>query len=65
MRLGVHEPGRVWAGMARVEAHLERNELDEASAVLGSVRDAADATHRAPYQSLVALQGAKLGAGDG
>jgi LuxR family maltose regulon positive regulatory protein len=60
MRLGVHEPGRIWAGMARVEVHLERNEVGEAAAVLDSVRDAADATHRAPYQSLVALQGARL-----
>ncbi len=60
MHLRVHEPGRIWAGMARVEAHLERNELREATAALDSVRDAADATHRTPYQSLVALQGARV-----
>jgi LuxR family transcriptional regulator, maltose regulon positive regulatory protein len=60
MRLGIHEPGRIWAGMARVETHLERNEFDQATAILESVREAADASHRAPYQSLVALQGARL-----
>jgi LuxR family transcriptional regulator, maltose regulon positive regulatory protein len=58
--LAAHEPGRIWLGMARVEAHLERNELEPASAVLDSVRLAADATHRAPYQSLVMLQQARL-----
>jgi LuxR family transcriptional regulator, maltose regulon positive regulatory protein len=60
MHLGLHEPGRIFGGMARVEAHFERNQLDQASSVLDLVRVAAEATHRASYQSLVALQGARL-----
>jgi LuxR family maltose regulon positive regulatory protein len=53
------------AGLARVEAHLERNELVTAVDVLDSVRISADASHRAPFQSLVALHEARTARASG
>ena len=60
LRIAAHEPGRIWSGLAQVEVHLQRNELEQASAVLDMVGFAADAGHRVPYQSQVTLQRARL-----
>ncbi len=60
LQLAIREPGRIWSGLARAEVLIERNELVAAAAVLGEVVAGAEATHRAPMQSLVALQQARL-----
>jgi ATP/maltotriose-dependent transcriptional regulator MalT len=58
--LGTHEPGRIYAGLAMVEVHLERHEHENAREVFDDVRSAAEASHRVTLQSLVTLQHAKL-----
>jgi hypothetical protein len=60
LHLGIYEPGRIWVGMAKVEIHLERNELEDAAAAIDAVRASADATHRTSFQSHVILQHARL-----
>jgi LuxR family maltose regulon positive regulatory protein len=61
-RLGLasHDPGRVLAGLALVELHLERDEPESAVRVLDEVKQASDASHRLPLQSMVALHEAKV-----
>lgn len=58
--LGEHEPGRIFAGMALVEIHLERREHDLAAQILEKVTCAGEASHRLTLQSLVMLQNARL-----
>ncbi len=63
--LGDHEPGRIFAGLALVELHLERHEHDAAGRILDQVMRASDASHRLTLQSLATLQNAKLARGLG
>ena len=58
--LGIHEPGRVYANVAVLEVHLERNEPDAAMALLEDVKRASEASHRLTLESLVTLQRARL-----
>jgi LuxR family transcriptional regulator, maltose regulon positive regulatory protein len=58
--LGSHELGRVFAGLALVELHLERNELEAAFELVEQMHVVADATHRVPLQSQVLLHRAKV-----
>ena len=58
--LGSHEPGRILAGLALVEVHLERMEHDVAGALLDDVKRASEASHRLTLQTLVTLQEAKV-----
>jgi LuxR family maltose regulon positive regulatory protein len=60
LHLRIGEPGRIMAGLARVESRLERNEWEAAGELLDAVRAGAEASHRAPFQSLVALHEARL-----
>jgi LuxR family maltose regulon positive regulatory protein len=54
------EVGRICAGLALAELHLERREDEEAVQVLEEVAQASDASHRPTLQSLVSLHRAKL-----
>jgi ATP/maltotriose-dependent transcriptional regulator MalT len=58
--LGDHDPGRIFAGVALVELHLERHEHEAAGRILDEVTRASDASHRLTLQSLVTLQNARL-----
>ena len=58
--LGCHEPGRIFAGLARLELHLERNDLASAESVLDEVKDASERSHRLTLRSLVGLHEVKL-----
>ncbi len=60
LELGAHEPGRIFAGLALAEVHMERNELGAAASALDDVRVAGDASGRPPFQSAIALQQARL-----
>jgi LuxR family maltose regulon positive regulatory protein len=55
LALGLHEPGRIFAGLARVELHVERGEDDTATQVLDECKRAGDASHRVTLQAAVAL----------
>ena len=55
-----HELGRIFAGLARVELHVERDEHEPALQVLDEVKRAAEESHRLTVQSLVTLQRAKV-----
>ena len=61
-RLGLesHELGVVFAGLARVEVHLERNEREPAGRILREVAQASDASPRVTVQHTVTLHRAKL-----
>ena len=63
--LGRHEPGRIYAGMAEVEVHLERNDVASARRLLDEVKRAAEASHRLTMQSPVILQQARLARASG
>ncbi|HEU4839950.1 MAG TPA: hypothetical protein VFT09_00860, partial [Ilumatobacteraceae bacterium] len=58
--LGRHEVGRIYAGLAMVEVHLERHEHEAAGALMDAVRGASEASQRVTVQSLVTLQHARL-----
>ena len=58
--LGRHELGRIYAGLAMVEVHLERNEQEIARQLLDGVAADAELSHRLTVQADVALQHAKL-----
>ena len=50
----------MFAGLARVEIHLERHHDDEATAALDELEDVCVATHRVTLQALVRLQQTRL-----
>ena len=58
--LGSHEPGRIFADLALVEVHLERNDHEAAARILHRVTQATEATHRPTLQSLITLYQAKV-----
>jgi hypothetical protein len=53
------EVGRIFAGLALAEVHLEHGDDGQALPILEEVTRATAATHRPTLQSLVALQQAK------
>lgn len=65
LHLGIGEVGRIMADLARADAHLERNELEAAATLVESARVKADASHRAPFQSLVAIHEARVARASG
>ena len=58
--LGAREPGRIFAALAKFAAHLEREEHASAATALEHAKLSADASHRLPMQSLVALHRARF-----
>ena len=54
------EVGRIFAGLALAELHLERGDDEQAVQMLEEVTRASDASHRPTLQSLVTLHRAKL-----
>ena len=59
-RLRSPEVGRIFAGLALAELHLERGDDEQAVQMLEEVTRASDASHRPTLQSLVTLHRAKL-----
>jgi LuxR family maltose regulon positive regulatory protein len=58
--LGRYELGRLYAGLAMVEVHLERDEQEIARALVEDIRADAEQSHRLTVQAEVSLQQAKL-----
>ena len=58
--MGDLEVGRIFAGLALAELHLERGDDEQAVQMLEEVTRASDASHRPTLQSLVTLHRAKL-----
>ena len=58
--LGAHELGRVYTALALVEQHVERHELEQASAASVAARAVVDANRRVNVQSLAMFQEAQL-----
>ncbi len=58
--LAIWEPGRIFAGLALVDVHLERNEQELALRVLADVKKASVASHRLTLQSMVLLREAEV-----
>ena len=54
------EVGRIFAGLALAELHLERGDDEQAVQMLEEVKRTSDASHRPTLQSLVTLYRAKL-----
>ena len=52
--------GRIFAGLALAELHLEHGDNEQAAQMLEEVARASDASHRPTLQSLVTLHRAKL-----
>jgi LuxR family transcriptional regulator, maltose regulon positive regulatory protein len=55
-----HEPGRIYADLAMLVLHIERNELENARELVVGIRAAAELGRRVTVQSEVLLQHAKL-----
>ena len=60
LRLGSHEPGRIFADLALVEVHLERDDHETAARILDRVTPVSEATHRPTLQCLTMLYQAKV-----
>ena len=60
LRLGSHEPGRIFADLALVEVHLERHDHEAAARILHRITQATEAIHRPTLQSLTPLYQAKV-----
>jgi LuxR family maltose regulon positive regulatory protein len=58
--LGGDEPGRIFAGLAQFEVHVERNELEDATRVLDDVVAASEQSHQLTLRCLVGVHEARL-----
>ena len=58
--LGDHEHGRIFAGLATAEVHLERHDHEAAARTLDELTRAGEASQRLTLQGLVTLQNARL-----
>jgi LuxR family maltose regulon positive regulatory protein len=54
-----HEPGRIFAGLAQAEVHLERHHDVDALQVLDELARVSEATHRVSIEALISLHRAR------